>query len=53
LASLFVAGGFIGGLFGARLAIALTGRKELLQMVFAVIIIAVGLYVVARSVPIW
>ena len=53
LASLFVAGGFIGGLFGARLAIALTGRKELLQMVFAVIIIAVGLYVVARSAPIW
>jgi uncharacterized membrane protein YfcA len=53
LASLFVAGGFIGGIFGARLAIVLAGQKELLQMVFAVIIIAVGLYVVARSVPIW
>jgi hypothetical protein len=52
LASLFVAGGFIGGFFGTRLAIVLADRKELLQMVFAVIVIAVGLYVVARSFPI-
>jgi len=53
LASLFVAGGFIGGFIGARLAIVLADRKEQLQMTFALIIIAVGLYVVARSVPIW
>lgn len=52
LASLFVAGGFIGGFFGTRLAIVLADRKELLQVVFAVIVIVVGLYVVARNVPI-
>lgn len=51
LASLFVAGGFIGGFFGTRLAIVLADRKELLQIMFAVIVITVGLYVVARSVP--
>jgi len=50
LAALFVAGGIFGGFFGGRLANLLASRKELLQLVFAVMIIAVGLYVVARSV---
>ena len=53
LAALFVAGGILGGFFGGRLAILLAGRKELLQLVFAVMIISVGLYVVARSVCTW
>jgi len=53
LAALFVAGGIFGGFFGGRLANLLASRKDLLQLVFAVMIIAVGLYVVARSVSTW
>ena len=50
LAGLFVVGGALGGLFGTRLARHLAGHKNALSRTFAGIVIAVGLYVVARSV---
>jgi uncharacterized membrane protein YfcA len=50
LAILFICGGALGGLFGIRLATRLSGRKHALTLVFSGIVIAVGLYVVARSV---
>lgn len=50
LAGLFVIGGALGGLLGIRLARHLAGHKHALSRIFAGIVIAVGLYVVARSV---
>jgi uncharacterized membrane protein YfcA len=49
LASLFVAGGIAGGLFGTRLAQHLSARRGALNMVFAAVIIAVALYMLARN----
>ena len=51
LAGLFVLGGFLGGLLGVRLGKALAARKQLLNTIFAGLIILVGLYVVARGLP--
>lgn len=50
LALLFIAGGAVGGLAGTRLARRLSGHKNALTRVFSGIVIAVGLYVIARSV---
>ncbi|MCX7297672.1 MAG: sulfite exporter TauE/SafE family protein [Hyphomicrobiales bacterium] len=50
LAGLFVIGGAFGGLFGTRLARHLSGHKNALARTFSGIVIAVGLYVVIRSV---
>jgi uncharacterized membrane protein YfcA len=50
LAGLFVIGGALGGLLGIRLARHLSGHKNALSRIFAGIVIAVGIYVVARSV---
>jgi uncharacterized protein len=50
LAGLFVLGGLVGGFAGTRLAGALAGKKQALNLVFAAIVTAVGLYVVARGV---
>ncbi|MDI1346376.1 MAG: sulfite exporter TauE/SafE family protein [Pseudolabrys sp.] len=50
LAGLFVIGGALGGLFGTRLARHLAGHKNALTRIFSGIVIAVGLYVVVRSV---
>jgi uncharacterized membrane protein YfcA len=50
LAGLFVIGGALGGLFGTRLARHLAGHKSALTRIFSGIVIAVGLYVVVRSV---
>jgi uncharacterized membrane protein YfcA len=50
LVALFVGGGIIGGLAGARLASALARRKRALSILFAIVIAAVGVYVVARGV---
>lgn len=50
LAGLFVIGGALGGLFGTRLARHLAGHKNALTRAFSGIVIAVGLYVVVRSV---
>jgi uncharacterized membrane protein YfcA len=49
LAGLFVAGGIAGGLLGTRLAKLLSERRGALNMVFATVIIAVALYMLARN----
>lgn len=49
LAILFIAGGALGGLAGTKLATHLAGHKHVLTLVFSGIVIAVGLYVVVKS----
>jgi uncharacterized membrane protein YfcA len=49
LAGLFVAGGIGGGLLGTRSARLLSERRGALNIVFAAIIIAVALYMLARN----
>jgi uncharacterized protein len=49
LAGLFILGGALGGLLGIRLARHLAGHKHALTRTFSSIVIAVGLYVVIRS----
>jgi uncharacterized membrane protein YfcA len=49
LAALFVAGGIAGGLIGTRFARRLSARRGALNMVFAGVIIAVALYMLARN----
>lgn len=49
LAGLFIAGGIAGGLIGTRLAQLLAARRGALNLVFAGVIIAVALYMLARS----
>ncbi len=50
LAGLFVAGGIAGGLAGTRSARHLAERRGALNIVFAVVIIAVALYMLARNI---
>ncbi len=50
LAAVFIGGGVVGGLIGARLAKTLADRKGLLNTVFAGLIFAVALYMLYRSV---
>jgi uncharacterized protein len=50
LAGLFVAGGIAGGLAGTRSARHLAERRGALNTVFAVVIIAVALYMLARNI---
>jgi len=49
LAFLFIVGGALGGLSGIRLAHHLAGHKHALTLTFSGVVIAVGLYVIARS----
>jgi len=49
LASLFVVGGAVGGIFGIQLAKRLSGHKHALTLTFSGIVIAVGIYVIFRS----
>jgi uncharacterized membrane protein YfcA len=49
LAGLFVAGGIAGGLAGTRLARHLSERRGALNVVFSVVIAAVALYMLTRS----
>jgi uncharacterized membrane protein YfcA len=49
LAGLFIAGGIAGGLIGTRIARLLADRRGALNIVFAVVIIAVALYMLARN----
>jgi len=49
LAALFVAGGIVGGVAGTRAARHLAERRGALNIVFAVVIIAVALYMLARN----
>jgi hypothetical protein len=50
LAGLFIAGGIAGGLIGTRSARLLAARRGALNIVFAGVIIAVALYMLARNV---
>jgi uncharacterized membrane protein YfcA len=49
LATLFILGGAIGGVFGIALAHRLAARKHALTRTFSGIVIAVGIYVIARG----
>jgi hypothetical protein len=49
LACLFIAGGIAGGLAGTRAARHLSARRGVLNIVFAAVIIAVALYMLARN----
>jgi len=49
LAGLFIAGGIAGGLAGTRAARHLSARRGALNVVFAAVIIAVALYMLARN----
>ncbi len=49
LAILFIIGGALGGLLGIKLAHRLSGHKHALTLTFSGIVIAVGIYVIARS----
>jgi hypothetical protein len=49
LAGLFIAGGALGGLSGIALARRLAGHKHALTRIFSGVVIAVGLYVIVRS----
>jgi uncharacterized membrane protein YfcA len=49
LAGLFIAGGIVGGLVGTRSARSLAARRGALNIVFAAVIIAVALYMLARN----
>jgi uncharacterized membrane protein YfcA len=51
LAGLFIAGGIVGGLIGTRSARHLSERRGALNSVFATVIIAVALYMLARNLP--
>jgi uncharacterized protein len=49
LALLFVTGGVVGGLLGARLAKSLSSKRTALNNVFAGLIFAVSIYMIMRS----
>jgi uncharacterized membrane protein YfcA len=49
LVLLFIGGGIVGGLAGSRLATMLAARKRVLSMLFAVVVAAVGVYVIVRG----
>ena len=49
LAALFISGGVLGGLLGARSANSLAGRRGALNTVFAALIFAVAIYMLVRS----
>jgi len=50
LAGLFIAGGIAGGLIGTRSARLLSARRGALNIVFAAVIVAVALYMLARNI---
>jgi uncharacterized membrane protein YfcA len=49
IAAMFIAGGFLGGLSGVRLAKLLAAERRVLGLVFSAIVIVVGLYVTTRG----
>jgi uncharacterized protein len=49
LAGIFLAGGVIGGLVGGRALVRLSRKKRVLSIIFAVVVAAVGFYVVYRG----
>lgn len=50
LAAVFIGGGIVGGILGARLAGALARQKGLLNIAFAGLIVAVALYMLAQTI---
>lgn len=50
LAAVFIGGGFVGGLLGARLAGVLARQKGLLNIAFAGLIVVVAVYMAAQTV---
>ncbi|HYS86462.1 MAG TPA: sulfite exporter TauE/SafE family protein, partial [Bradyrhizobium sp.] len=50
LAGSFIVGGIAGGLIGTRSARLLSARRGALNIVFAAVIIAVALYMLARNI---
>jgi len=50
ISALVLVGGAIGGFFGGALATKLSGRKQALRQIFAVMIAGVGFYVIYRGV---
>lgn len=53
LAAVFIGGGIVGGLAGARTAGALSVRKGMLNTAFAMLIIVVAIYVAFRTAAAW
>src|ERR1700758_2460765 len=53
LAGLFIAGGILGGVIGTRSAQSLSARHGALNIVFAVVIIAVAVYMLARNLSLY
>ncbi len=51
IAAIFVAAGTIGGVFGAKAAGELAANKATLARIFAVLVLGVGIYVMARGYP--
>jgi uncharacterized membrane protein YfcA len=51
LAAEFIAGGLAGGFVGIGLSTRLAARRRALNLVFAVVIVLVALYMLARTVP--
>jgi uncharacterized protein len=49
LAGLFIAGGFTGGLVGTHLAQSLSAQRGVLNVLFAVVIVVVALYMLTRN----
>ncbi|HEY6927243.1 MAG TPA: sulfite exporter TauE/SafE family protein [Steroidobacteraceae bacterium] len=49
IAGLFILGGLAGGAVGTRAAVGLSHRRYLLSVSFAALVIAIGLYVIARG----
>ena len=50
VAAIFIGGGVLGGLLGARLAKSLSGQKGVLNTVFAILIFVVAVYMLYRSI---
>ncbi len=50
LAILFIGGGALGGFIGIKLAHRMAGHKHALTLTFSGVVIAVGIYVIARSI---
>ena len=50
LAGLFIVGGAFGGLLGIKLGKRLSGHKRVFALTFSSVVIAVGLYVIVRSI---
>lgn len=49
LVALFIGGGIVGSIFGLRASTALASKKQMLSRTFAIIVAAVGIYVVLRG----